>query len=455
MSCRFLFGQASHNWRKALGALQPSNLRRVFPGWWLLFTGGILAMWGYGYHAYGFSAMLKPISEELGLSRAAASIPASIGRLEGGFMALLAGWITDRFGPRALILTGVLLISLSLALMYVVQSYWAFLLVWGIMLAIGLDLALHVPLQASIANWFVRKRGLASGMYWTFSGLSGMLILPLVAWLITVVGWRATCLVGGVVMFLVGMPLVWFFVRQHRPEYYGMLPDGANTMGSEGQGMEERGRQYAAEAGEGDFTLRQAIRTPAFWLLCITGACHSLTAPAVNVHGIPFLTDLGIDPLTAASILALMVTISIPARFIGGFLADRVDKNRLRFLIGAAYLMQALGFALFLLHQTEAMIYAWFVVYGFGMGVGFAIIMPIRARYFGRKSVGRIIGMGYAITMPISMIGPIWTGWIYDSTGNYIFAFYVMAGLLTFAGMLALSILPPKPPARQMEFSGV
>jgi len=412
-------------------------------------------MWGYGYQAYGFSAMLKPISQELGLSRAAASIPASIGRLEGGFMSLLAGWITDKFGPRWLILAGVLLTSLSLALMNVVQSYWAFLLVWGIMLAIGLDLMLAIPMWTAIANWFVRKRGLANGIYWTFSGLSGVLVLPLVAWLITVVDWRTTCLVGGVVMFLVGMPLVWFFIKQHRPEYYGMLPDGASIMGNEGEGMEERGRQYAAEAGEVDFTLRQAMRTPAFWLLCLTGACHNLTAPTVSVHGIPFLTDLGIDPLQASSILALMVMISIPARLIGGFLADRADKNRLRFLIVAAYLLEASGFAFFLLHQTEAMIYVWFVVYGFGMGIGFAIIMPIRARYFGRKSVGRIIGMGQAITMPIGVIGPIWTGWIYDTTGNYIFAFYVIAGLLTFAGVLAVSILPPKSPAKQADSSGV
>jgi sugar phosphate permease len=451
VSYKSALSQAILNTHKKLAALRLSSLRRVFPGWWLVLTGGVLAFWGFGYQAYGFSALFKPIAQELGLNRTQTSIPASVGRLQGGYMSPLAGWLADKFGPRWLIFTGVLLISASFCLMSLVQSFWAFIVVWGVMLPIGIDLALAVPLQVAIGTWFVRKRGLANGIQWTFSGLSGVLVLPLIAWLITVVGWRTTCLIGGVVMFVIGVPLVWFFVRQRRPEYYGMLPDGASTSGNEDEDMIAKGLTYAAEVKEFDFTLRQAIKTRAFWLLVIAASCHTLAAPAVSLHGVNFLTDIGFDPLKASRTLALMVGMSIPARLVGGLLIDRVKKEHMRFVMAGAYLLETLGFALFLFHQTEAMIYPWFVIYGLGMGTGFALTLPLRVRYFGRKSVGSIIGIGQALSLPVGVLAPIGAGWIYDTTGSYIFAFTIIAGLLSFAGVLSLFIFPPKPPVSSIE----
>ena len=451
MSYKSVFSQATLNLQKKLEVLRPSSLRNVFPGWWLVLTGGVLALWGHGYHAYGFSALFKPIAEDLELSRTATSIPASIGRLEGGIMSPVAGWLADRFGPRWLMLIGVLLMGGGLCLMSLAQSFRDFLLVWGIMLAIGIDLALAVPLQVGIGNWFIRKRGRAGGTQAVFSGLSGVLVLPLIAWLITVVDWRMTCLIGGIVMLVFGLPLVWFFVRPQRPEYYGMLPDGASTSGNEDEDITAKGLRYAAEVKEFDFTFRQAIKTRTFWLLIVATSCHILAMPSINLHGVPFLTDIGFDPLQASGILALMVGVSIPARLVGGFLIDRVNKEHMRFVMAGAYLLQALGFGLFLFHQTESMIYAWFVIYGLGMGIGFSLMLPLRVRYFGRKSIGSIMGIGRTLALPVGILAPIWVGWMYDNTGSYIFAFTIVAGLLAFSSVLAAFILPPKPPTASIE----
>ena len=423
---------------------------RLFFGWWTVLTGGFLALWGYGFQSYGFSALFKPISAELGFSRAETSIAAGIGRLEGGLESPLVGWITDRFGPKWIVFFGVFLIGLSLILMNYIDSLWAFYTVWGIMLGSGVNIALATPLQVAIANWFVKKRGLASSIQIGISGLSGALVLPLVAWLITIHGWRTTCVIGGVVMLLVGLPITWFFLKQHRPEYYGLLPDGATTEeeAADADQMIDRGVEYAAEVEEVEFTLRQAMRTAAFWLLIVANAFHSLAMPAINIHGIPFLTDIGISPLKAAGILALMVGASIPARFIGGFLSDRVKKQHLRFLVGGAYLLQAVGFAIFLLNQTTATIYIWFIFYGIGMGAGFALMLPVRARYFGRKALGSIEGISRAVMTPAGIAAPIYLGWVYDTTGSYISAFTIIGILLTFSGVLAATIMPPKPPAQ-------
>jgi len=116
-----------------------------------------------------------------------------------------------------------------------------------------------------------------------------------------------------------------------------------------------------------------------------------------------------------------------------------------------AYLLEALGFGLFLLYQTEAMIYVWFVIYGFGMGTGFSVMLPMRVRYFGRKSVGSIMGTARAVTVPIGILAPIFAGWVYDTTGSYIFAFTIIAVLLAVSGVLALLILPPEPPVASIE----
>ena len=317
-------------------------------------------------------------------------------------------------------------------------------------LGTGVNVGLSLPVDKAITNWFVKKRGLALGIKNVFSGLSGVLVLPIIAWLIPVRGWRATCVIGGVVMGIIGLPLAWFFMKKERPEYYGLLPDGTTTQGEvAGQGqMIDRGIAYAAEVEEVEFTLRQAIKTPTYWLLMLVNACHSLAMPAINIHGIPFLTDIGIDPLLAAGILALMVGASIPGRLIGGVLADRIRKQNLRFLMGGAYLLQAVGFAVFLLNQTIPMVYLWFVLYGIGMGVGFAVMAPMRARYFGRKAFGSIAGSSRLFMTPVGIAAPIYLGWVYDTTGSYLSAFTLLGGLVGLAGVMALFVRPPKQPAK-------
>lgn len=149
------------------------NFPRIFFGWWIVLIGGILTIWGSGYQLYGFSALFKPISSELGFSRAATSVATSIGRFEGGFEAPLSGWATDRFGPKWIVISGVFLIGLSLILMNSIHSLLSYYIVWGVLLGTGINIGLALPLDTTIQNWFVKKRGLALGTKWMSSGLAG------------------------------------------------------------------------------------------------------------------------------------------------------------------------------------------------------------------------------------------------------------------------------------------
>ncbi|MFC1953332.1 MFS transporter [Chloroflexota bacterium] len=433
------------------------SFSRIFSGWWIVLTGSFLTFWGHGYHTYGFSALFKPIASELGFSRAVTSIAASIGRLEGGFESPLSGWITDKFGPKWIVLSGVILMSISLMLMYYIDSLWSFYIVWGIMLGTGFNVAVTLPIDTAISNWFVKKRGTVLGIKMIFSGFSGVLVLPLIAWLIDTRDWRFTCVIGGLVMGLVGVPLVLFFLKQYRPEYYGLLPDGAKEDESlEAGGMIERGINYAAEVEETEFTLRQAMKTPTYWLLIVTHSVHGLASSAINIHCVPFLTDIGIDPLRAAGTMAIMIAASIPFRPISGILADRVKTRNLRFLLGAAYLLQGLGITVFLLNQTIAMVYIWFVLYGIGMGAGWTLTSPVRARYFGRKAFGSIGGFSTLFLTPVGVAAPIYLGWVYDTSGNYLTGFALIAGLLILAAVVAsIFLLPPKPPAGTSDIHSI
>lgn len=428
---------------------------KVFFGWWTVLAGGILSLWGYGFHTYGFSALFKPIAAELNFDRTVTSVAASIGRFEGGFEAPITGWITDKFGPRWIVLFGISLVSIGLILMYFINSLWAFYAVWGVMVGTGINIALSLPLDTAITNWFVKNRGKAISIRMVFSGLSGVIVMPFVAFLIGAVDWRMTCLIGGLGMGIVGIPLVLLFVRQRRPEYYGMLPDGAAFEGdiTDTKKMLDRGVAYAAEMQEVEFTLKQAMKTPVYWLMIITQAVHSLIMPVMSIHCIPFLTDMGIDELKAAGMMSIWIAASLPARFFVGAIADRISIRNLRLITCGSYFLQALGVFIFLQNQSIPIIIIWFILYGIGQGGGMAINPLIRARFFGRKSFGSIAGFSRLFITPVGVLGPIYAGWIYDTTGSYTDAFVQLAIMLGVSAVLAFFIFPPRPPDKTMEFN--
>ena len=150
----------------------------------------------------------------------------------------------------------------------------------------------------------------------------------------------------------------------------------------------------------------------------------------------------------AALTMALMVGASIPFRLIGGILADRVSRSQIRFIVVAAFALQAFGFSIFLFYQTTVTIYIWYVLYGIGMGLSYSLQSPLRARYFGRKAFGSIHGIQEMLMTPLGVAAPIYAGWVYDTTGSYLPAFNLVAILLVVSAVLMAFAVAPKPPAR-------
>jgi sugar phosphate permease len=421
--------------------------RRIYFGWWMTIASGLLCFWGYAYHAYGFSALFKPIAQELGFSRATTSLAASITRFEGGVEAPLIGYMADRYGPRITVFIGIFIAGLGLMLMYFVDSLWSFLLVWAVIGATGINIGLSMPLDVALTNWFVKKRGTAISIKWVFSGLSGVIGLPLIAWMITAYGWRVACVIGGGTLWVVGLPLVWFFIRSKRPEHYGLLPDGATSPDEDESDAFEAGKAYAADLGEVEFTAKQAMRTAPFWLMIVAYMFHGALYPVMNIHCIPFLTDRGMDLTVAAATMSVYITASIPARFLGGTLIDRMRIQHMRYALAGSFALQCVGVTLFLFNQESMFVlYTFFILYGIGMGAVMPMTPVLRARYFGRRSFGTIAGWSRALTIPVGVIGPVLAGWIYDTTGSYEIAFQLFAVTLGISVVIMLFVKPPKPP---------
>ncbi|MFC2011350.1 MFS transporter [Chloroflexota bacterium] len=317
-------------------------------------------------------------------------------------------------------------------------------------IGLGHNLGLTIAIDKALTNWFVKKRGLAFGVRFLIIGVCGVIVLPVVTWLVTTQGWRMTCLIWAGLMFI-GVPLVWLFVKQKRPEYYGLLPDGAEVepdLETDTDTMIDRGVEYAVEAtGEVEFTLRQAMKTRSYWIIAMGWAGMMLIGGGVNIHMIPFLTDRGISPTVASGMMAMMVFFTIPSRFLGGLLGDYFRREHLHFLLAGSFLLPAVGITAFLLNQTTAMVYVMLAMYGLGQGASTPLKLLTGGRYFGRKAFTSIQGTAMAFSAPISLLSPVYAGWIYDTTGSYIIAFITFAVIAAIGTVLMLLLRPPKPPA--------
>ena len=420
---------------------------KVFFGWWTVLFTGIISGLGHGFYGFGMSVFFKDLAMELGLSRALTSVAAGIGRLEGGITSPLTGWLADRYGPRWVIFTGVLVAGIGMVLMNFITTIGAYIIAWGVLTGVGLNIGLTIAVDKTLNDWFVSKRGLAQGTKFALIGLGGVIVLPVVTWLVTWQGWRMTCLIWGVVLFA-GSPLTLIFVKQKRPEYYGMLPDGAQRE-SDGRDMIKQGEDYASSFKEREHTFKQAVKTQAYWLLTTSFGIQSIIYGGLIVHMIPFLTDMGIERTIAGRMMGMMVFFTIPSRFLGGLIVDRIGKGRLSLLLAGAFFLQAAGIIALLIDRSMTSLYVFLILFGLSSGASTPLYILMIGRYFGRKAFGSILGSSLAIRAPLSLVAPVFTGWVYDTFGNYTPAFTLFAALSAIAALLACLARPAELPLKE------
>jgi sugar phosphate permease len=329
-----------------------------------------------------------------------------------------------------------------------VNSIHSFYGVW-LITSIGFNLGLGGPLYAAVSQWFVKKRGVAIAFTKIGFSIGGGIMPTILTYLLFMFGWQQMFVIMGILEWMVLLPLSWFFVKPHRPEYYGVLPDG-HPAGEEldSSALLKAGEAYAQEAGEVEFTARQAYRTRAFWLTVLAFAIRGMVASVVTMHTIPLLTDAGWDPLSAAAGFGLLVVISLPGRLLAGVLSDRMGVARIRYIFVIGLVGILISFTILLNAGTNvSMLYAFLVVYGVvGLAFPAATHPIILGRYFGRRAYSTIDGTKSLITGLIGIIAPVYAGWVFDVTGSYRGAFSTLYVLVLLGIVVTVFAKPPPRP---------
>src|SRR5688500_6471393 len=208
-----------------------------------------------GLHSFGFTVFFLPLSQDLNLSRTSTSLAFSLARAEGAIEGPIVGHVLDRYGPKPVIITAVLLMGFGYILLSTVDGYASFLIVYlGVISLAHAGGFMHAPMVL-INTWFIRKRARAITLNSAAFGLGGVLIAPLLSIIVHAWGWRWGAALAGVSFFLIGIPFALSIRRS--PESMGMLPDGdvpVNPLGKSG-GEEQR------SVGETDVTVREALRS--------------------------------------------------------------------------------------------------------------------------------------------------------------------------------------------------
>ena len=390
---------------------------------------------GLLHHAFG--GYLAVLQDDRGWNKTQLSGAAALQQMESAIIGPALGWIMDRFGPQGLIRLGVLLFGLGfIALSFIdtlLEFYAAF-----IVIALGSSMCGFFPINVALINWFERWRARALSALSLGLAVGGISV-PIVGWSLVHFGWRATAFGSGVFAIAVGLPLA--MVMRRRPEDYGETVDGVAHASS---GTEKLPREN--DSGARDFTAREALRTPAFWLLSLGHGFALLVVGAVNVHAIAHMKEsLGYTVGTAALVITLVTLFQICGVMLGWAIGDRFDK---RLIAAACMLMHGLG----LLSLTYATNTAWVVAFAALHGVAWGLRGPfmhaIRADYFGRSAIGMILGLSFMIIVIGQVGGPMIAGMLADVTGNYRTGFTVLALLAGVGSMFFVLAKRPAPPLR-------
>jgi len=372
-----------------------------------------------------FGVFFNPLLTEFGWSRAMISGAPSVSFLLAGFLSIIAGGLADRFGPRMIMTTCGFFFGLGFLLMSQVNSIWQLYLLWGVIISIGLSAVDVIPLSTT-ARWFVKKRGITSGIVKFGTGL-GMLIMPLAAGgLISTYGWRTSY----IILCTIALVFIIFIAQLLRrdPSQMQQLPDGeqqatAGSVNSVGVGL----------------SLREATHTRQFWMICAVFLTVFFCANTIVMHIAPHAIDIGISAINAASIISIIGGASMVGRLVMGSASDRIG-NKLAMIICFLILAAAL---LWLQSAKELWtLYLFAAIYGLAHGGFFALISPTVAGLFGLSSHGAILGIVFFSGSIGGAIGPVLAGYLFDIKGSYQLGFLIPV-VLSAIGLILVLLLKP------------
>jgi MFS family permease len=385
--------------------------------WVIVAAGGLLGCVAIG-GMFSLPVLLQPITRDTGWSVAGVSSAMTIGFLAMAFASMIWGTLSDRIGPRPVVLTGSIVIAASLALASRATSLIEFQLLFGLLVGVA-TAAIFAPMMACVTGWFDTHRSLAVSLVSAGMGMAPMTMSPLVAWLVSSHDWRTTMQILSLVVAVIMIPAA-LLVR--RPP---ALAGGAAAIGDAGAPSE--------------MSLGQAVRSPQFIILLATNFFCCATHSGPIIHTVSYAISCGIPMLSAVSIYSVEGLAGLGGRIAFGLLGDRFGAKRVLVL---GLLVQAFGALAYVFVRELAAFYAVAALFGFI----YAGVMPLYAvlarENFPLKMMGTVIG-GTAMAGSLGMAtGPIAGGLIYDTFASYAWLYIGAWGMGLGAFLMALSFRP-------------
>jgi MFS family permease len=267
------------------------------------------------------------ILEEYGWTRAETAGAFSTMMAVHAIFSLAVGVLFDRLGPRKLFPLGGLAIAIGFAACSQIRAVWHLYVFLGGIAAVGVSTLAFVPHMALVPNWFVRRRGLATGIVYAGIGSGQLALAPLIQAMVSSIGWRTAFVVLAGAILLVVVPLTAIFQRR-RPEEMGLYPDGVPPPeGPPPPRVPQHRPAHRAADKAMEWTMFQAARTPQFWLLMLTGTGLGMNLNTLMVHQMAFLTDVGYSKLLAAGLLGVIGGLRSVGGMSLGSLSDRVGRE--------------------------------------------------------------------------------------------------------------------------------
>jgi OFA family oxalate/formate antiporter-like MFS transporter len=396
---------------------------RIFYGWWVVCACFPIGLYVSGITVYGFTAFFEPFVKEFGWSYTQISFAASLRGLEAGIFSPVVGILVDRFGSRKIIQAGTLLCGLGLLVLSFTRSltmfYCGFLL-----LAFGATGCMGLVTMTAVADWFQKDSGKAFGVMSSAFGASGLLV-PLIVWLIDVSSWRTALVIMGVGMWGLGLPLS-FVIRKRSWE--------GGTHAEEGVQSKVDVRSVK-EPGKTEMTVREALRNKVFLQLAMAEGARTMTVTAVVTHIMPYLAQSGMSRSTAGLIAGGIPLVSIIGRFGLGWLADIMSKKD---LYAIAFFSMALGLLALCFVDVRWTLPFFLLLFSSGTGGGMVIRVAILREYCGSAAFGRLLGIIMASGAVGGIVGPTLAGWVFDTFGNYQWAWYGFMGIIIMPTIMIL-----------------
>jgi MFS family permease len=376
---------------------------------------------------FTYGVFFKDFQAEFGWSRAAISGASSLAFLMMGLVGIIAGKLNDRIGPKIIIVASGISLGIGYLLMSRLQELWQLYLLYGLLAGIGFSTHDVITLS-TVARWFVRRRGMMSGIVKVGTG-SGQFLVPLIATaLIAAYGWRNSYLIIGSVALVIFVAVAQVLSRD--PQGLGLLPDG------------DRHDSCDNVTGTGDesLTLSAAARTLQFWIMCVAEFAIFFCVVTVIVHIVPHAMDLKLNPPTAVGVLSTIGGVSMLGRFAMGTANDKIGGKQSLII---CFILLLCGLLWLQVASKAWMLFLFAVIHGFAHGGFFTVVSPTVAELFGTASHGVLFGIVLASGTLGGAVGPLVAGRAFDVAGSYNIAFLMLTVLAVIGFVLVIMLKPP------------